>query len=321
MISALASADAQIWLAILVKTVAYLATLVAAGSVVIYLTLGALTEQGRSSLRRIAAVAALAAAGLSLLRIPLRASFLMGGTVEGAVDPMMLRIVAESPLGASVIVRLGGLALILAVFLPGRGARWVALAGALVTCASFALRGHTLGEPRLLLGALVTVHAIGLAFWIGAFAPLTRAVRCDPPAVAGALVHEFGAKALWVVATLVAAGALTLVLLGAATPAALATPYGQAFLIKLGLFAGVLALAGLNKTRLTPALQAAAPDAARRLRRSIGMESVLVLAVLATTAALTTLTSPPSEQARSASQTTPTHDSAIHVSGDLSWPS
>ncbi|MFC3613005.1 CopD family protein [Lutimaribacter marinistellae] len=300
MIAALASADAVIWIAILVKTLAYAATLIAAGSVLVLLWLRELTADARAALRRAAVLGAIAAALLSALRLPVRASFLMGGALDGAVDPMMLGIVAESPLGASLIVRLVGLALILSVLLPWRTARWLAAAGAILACASFAMRGHALGDPRLLLGALVTVHIAGLAFWIGSFAPLSRAARRETPEKAGALAHEFGTKALWVVALLVAAGILTLVLLGAATPDALFSPYGQAFLLKLALFAGVLALAALNKLRLTPDLFKAMPGAAQRMRRSIAVESVLVAAILATTAALTTLTSPPSEQAMGA---------------------
>ncbi|MEX5728641.1 putative copper resistance protein D [Rhodovulum iodosum] len=319
MLAALASADAVTWISILVKTLAYAATLVAAGSVLVWLALRELSADGRASLLRMAVVAALAAAVLSVLRVPLRASFLMGGTFDGAVDPMMLGIVFDSPLGTSVTVRLIGLALILAIVLPLRGARWIALTGALMACASFALRGHALGEPRLLLGALVTAHIVGLAFWLGAFAPMSRAARTEAPPIAAALVHEFGTKALWVVSALVAAGAVTLVLLGAADPAALTTPYGQAFLVKLALFAGVLGLAALNKVRLTPALQSAATGAAQRLRRSIAAESVLILAILATTAALTTVTSLPSEQARVAPQQPKTVQAVAHASGDFPW--
>ena len=297
--SALASADAVTWLSIILKTLTYATTLVAVGSVFVAVGLRELSPDGRAALGRMALLAAILAAALSVLRIPVRASFLMGGTLDGAMDPMMLAIVAESPLGTSVMVRLAGLALILAILLPVRAAKWIALVGAVVTCASFALRGHALNDPRVPLSVLVTLHIAGLAFWIGAFAPLSRAAKREPPGTAAALSHEFGTKALWVVAALVAAGAATLALLGAARPGAISTPYGQAFLVKLGLFAGVLALAALNKLWLTPGLQAGARGAGRRLRASIGVESLLIVAILAATATLTTTTSPPSEAARS----------------------
>lgn len=300
MIATLASVGTHVWLSVLIKAFAYAATLVASGSVLALVGLRELTVDGQSSLRSLAAIAALAAALLSVLRVPVRASFLVGGSLDGAVDPMMLGMVADSPLGASVVVRLVGLALILTILLPVPGAKWVALAGATITCASFALRGHALGDPRLLLGTLVTVHILGLAFWIGGFAPLARAARCENAKKAGAVAHEFGTRALWVVGALVAAGAATLILLDAATPAALASPYGQAFVVKLALFAGALGFAALNKMWLTPDLLSAMPGAARRLRRSIGLEGAVIATILLTTAALTTATSPPAERVHTA---------------------
>lgn len=157
-----------------------------------------------------------------------------------------------------------------------------------------ALRGHALSEPQLILGVLITLHILCLAFWVGAFVPLARAARLDSPARAGALAHEFGRRALWAVALVVFAGVITLALLGAATPSALSSPYGQMFAVKLILFAGVLSLAAVNKLTLTPALRASNPGAGARLRSSIGVEAGLVAGILLTTAALTTLSAPPS---------------------------
>lgn len=293
MIAAAASADALTWLSIIVKAMTYAATLIATGGALVIVALKDLSQDGHAALRRSVVAAAVAAAVLSLLRLPLRAGFLMGGTLEGALDPMMLGMVAESPLGTSVALRLAGLALLLAILLPGRVGAWVAVFGAGLACVSFALRGHALGDPRLLLGTLVSVHTLGLAFWVGALAPLARAAQRETPALAGALADDFGTMALWIVGALVVAGAITLGLLGAARPAALATAYGQMFAVKLALFACVLWLAALNKLRLTPALRAAAPGAATRLRRSIVLEAGLIGLILVVTSALTTLSSPP----------------------------
>lgn len=293
MLTALASADAVTWLSIAVKALAYAATLGAVGSVLVLALLREVSAGGRRALRLTAALSALAAAVFTALRLPVRASFLVGGTWDGAMDPMILGMVAESPLGTSATVRMAGLALMLCVLLRARAGLWLALLGAVLASASFALRGHALGSPQIILGALVTVHILCLAFWVGAFAPLARAARSDSPADAGALAHAFGARALWAVGLVVLAGGITLALLGAATPSALSSPYGQMFAIKLVLFAGVLALAAANKLALTPALRAARPGAGARLRRSIGVEAGLVAGILVTTATLTTLSSPP----------------------------
>lgn len=293
MLAALTSADAVTWLSICVKTLAYAATLSAIGSVLVLVALRELSEHGRAALRLTAVASVLAAALFSALRLPVRASFLMGGSWDGATDPMILGMVADSPLGTSVALRLVGLALMLAVFWRARAGLVLAVMGACIASASFALRGHALGEPQIILGPLITLHILCLAFWVGGFAPLARAARLDPPERAGALAHEFGRHALWAVGLVVLAGGITLALLGAATPSALSSPYGQMFAVKLVLFAGVLALAAVNKLTLTPALLAGTPGAGARLRRSIGVEAALVAGILVTTAALTTLSAPP----------------------------
>jgi putative copper resistance protein D len=293
MLAALTSADAVTWLSIAVKALAYAATLSAIGSVLVLVALRELSEDGRAALRRTAVLSALAAAVFTALRLPVRASFLMGGTLDGATDPMILGMVADSPVGTSAALRLVGLALILAVLWRARTGLVLALMGACIAAASFALRGHALSEPQMILGVLITLHILCLAFWVGAFAPLARAARLDAPAQAGALALEFGRRALWAVGLVVLAGAITLGLLGAATPSAVSSPYGQMFAVKLVLFVGVLALAAVNKLTLTPALRASNPGAGARLRRSICVDAGLVAGILVTTAALTTLSAPP----------------------------
>ena len=276
---------------ILVKAGVYLASLAAAGSVLALLGLARLDRDTVGAVRRLAVAGAVAAALLSALRIPVRASFLMGGSFSGAIDPAILGMVADSPLGTSLAVRLAGLALICLLVVDRPAARRAAGLGAMLACASFALRGHALEEPRLVLAALVTLHLMGLAFWVGVFMPLHRLIRTDPE-TAGALAEEFGRKAVRVVVALVAAGAALLVLLTGDPIAALASPYGQLLAVKLCLFAPLLGLAAVNKLRLTPALRAGDTTAGLRLRRSIRMEILAVLAILVTTATLTTAASP-----------------------------
>lgn len=293
LLNSLATGDGLTWLAIIVKTMAYASTLVASGSVLFALAIGPLPTQECNALRRVAVISVFLAAISSAFRLPLRAAFLVGGTWDGALDPTILSIVAESPLGTSIAIRFVGLFLILAIVLPGRVAGWVAAIGALAAAASFAFRGHALEDPRVLLGVLITLHVLGLAFWIGGFAPLYRAADGSDSAVAGALAHAFGRKALWVVGALFVAGVLTFALLAGGSLTVLSTPYGQFFVIKLALFLVIMALAAWNRILLTPALLHAKPYAATRLRRSIGVEASLITAVLLTTAVLTTITAPP----------------------------
>jgi putative copper resistance protein D len=290
-LSALAAADALTWAAICVKALVYATTLVSLGSVLCLVSLRSLPASEQRALRQTAIFCAVAAALLSVLRLPLRASFLMGGTWQGAVDPMLLSMVAESPLGVSIALRLVGLGLICALAVPGASGRWLAVLGTCVVAASFAFRGHALGDPRLVLGGLITIHILGLAFWVGAFAPLYRLARGGGD-MAGTLAHEFGQKAVWVVGALSLAGGATLWVLTGNLLTALFTPYGQFFMVKLGLFLAVFGLAAWNKLRLTPALERVDAGAGMKLRRSIQLEAALIGAILLTTATLTTISAP-----------------------------
>ncbi|MDK3073818.1 hypothetical protein QO034_11905 [Sedimentitalea sp. JM2-8] len=92
-----------------------------------------------------------------------------------------------------------------------------------------------------------------------------------------------------------------------------------AFLVKPMLLVSASGRAALDKLRLTTAMQDAAPVVARRLRRSFGVESVLTPAIPATTAALTTVTSSPSENTRIAAQQPKTVQLTAHASGDVPW--
>ena len=224
--------------------------------------------------------------------VPMGAIYLAGGSWSGATDTALVGMVAASPVGESLLVRLAGLAAIAVFFFSVRVPGFVALAGACVVCASFAFRGHVLAEPRVLLGALVTAHLMGLAYWVGGFAPLHRLAGHGDPVHAGRAAAEFGRRALWIVPALAVAGGGLLVLLAGNPLDALATLYGRLFVVKVAIFLLLLGLAGFNKLRLTPALLAGDAGVAVRLRRSIGLEFAAVLAILATTATLTTIASP-----------------------------
>ena len=276
---------------ILVKAGAGLASLVAAGSVLALLGLSRLDGPPALAVRRLAVAVAVIAALVSALRIPVRAAFLTGGSPSGAFDTLILGMVSGSPLGESLWVRLAGLALICLLVTNRRSVRPAAGVGAVLVCASFALRGHALNDPRLVLAILVTIHVVGVAFWIGVLAPLHRLVRSGDEA-APALAGEFGTKAVWVVAALVLAGVGQVVLLTGDPLSALSTLYGTILLAKLALVVLLLGFAALNKLHLTASLRAGHPRARSRLLWSIRAEAALVTAILVTTATLTTVASP-----------------------------
>lgn len=290
LLDVLGSVDELTFVSIFVKTLVYSTTLVAAGSALVIVSLKSIDSATKKRLRWLAVGSAVLAALLSVLRILVRASFLDGGTWAGAIDPVLVQLVIDSPLGTSVALRLAGLFLLLALVFSGRTPEWISAAGAAVVCASFAFRGHALEDPRVLLGLLVSVHLLGLAFWIGALWPLHRLSARS--AQVGVVASEFGGKAVWVVGLLAVAGVVALVVLTGGTLAALETAYGQFFAVKLLVFTSVLGFAAWNKFRLTPMLLAGDKHAGKGLRVSIRIESLLIAAALFVTAALTTLSSP-----------------------------
>ena len=70
--------------------------------------------------------------------------------------------------------------------------------------------------------------------------------------------------------------------------ALIGTGYGWALIIKVLLVGGLLGLAAANKLRFIPALRSGDPVAAKHLSNSLSGEWLFILAVLSTTAVLTT---------------------------------
>ena len=286
----LAPVDGLALLAIAAKAAGYGAALLAMGGVLFAAAFRRLAAPDVLRLaRRLAVAAALAGLAVLAARFGIRAARISGMGWAGAVDPMMLGFVWQSPLGAAAIWRGLGEAAVLAVLLPGAGV-WVALGGALAVAVSYAQVGHSLGEPRAALAGLLVVHLLAVAFWVGALAPLRRAARGPEGA---ALLHRFGTVAAGAVGLLVVAGTGLAWLLAGGPSALLGTAYGLGLLAKVAVVAGLLGLAALNKWRLVPALASGAPHAPAVLRRSIAVEAAAVTAILLATAAITTMTTPP----------------------------
>ena len=281
---------------ILAKAAGYAAALLAMGGVTFLAVFRAELAAGAAGaalvrdLRRLTAAAAAAGLLVLALRFGIRAARLSGIGVPGMADPVMLGIVGDGPLGDAAVWRAAGLALILLVLAPGRGSAAASLLGALAVTVSYTRVGHSLGEPRWALGALLAVHLLAAAFWVGALWPLRRAAGSPG---AAALLHRFGVLAAGAVGLLVAAGASFAWLVTGDLGALPGTAYGWTLMAKLALVAALLGLAALNKLRLTPALVRGDPGAPAKLRRSIGWEMALVALILLATAALTTITTPP----------------------------
>lgn len=278
---------------ILVKTVAYAATLGAAGAVFFLrysATLIASADRlrirnvvlGLSTLSVFAGVAQIMASAGS-----------MSGEAAGMWDGSLLHMVWQAGAGRANAIRAIGLLLATLVVWSDRPS-WPALFGAVTAASSFAWTGHAYSLnpdvfPMLLLG----VHLLGVAFWLGALAPLLIVARGgDLPRIA-ATAARFGAAALFMVGGLMAAGVSLLWMLLGGFTALWDSTYGRFVTCKLALVACLLCLAAFNKLRLTPRLRAGDIRAVRSLRTSIRLELLLGVSILAVTAAFTTITGPP----------------------------
>jgi putative copper resistance protein D len=288
----------EIWLAwqdldefslwsILAKSLAYWTTLLAAGSALNLLWLRETAPQTISLLRWFGPTCATFAILLNSTLIPLQASYLMGEW-SAVQDPMMLQVAWESPLGDSLLLRGIGLLLLLVIIRPNSLALGISTIGCGLVALSFAFQGHTISEPRWLLVALITVHLLGLIFWIGGFVPLMwLAKRKDT--VTGAAARQFGKISIWNVLLLALAGAELLWLLTEGNWNVIRTAYGQLFAFKLLGFLGLLGLAALNKLFLTPALLRGEVRAFMLLRLSVTLEMSVAVIIFLLTATLTTV--------------------------------
>ncbi|MEE1609873.1 copper resistance CopC/CopD family protein [Microvirga sp. CF3016] len=162
---------------------------------------------------------------------------------------------------------------------------WQNRCGSLVALAgvglSLALSGHaSSAQPQWITRPAVFLHAVGVAYWIGALFPLVFVIR-QAPAQAFPVVRRFSTGALAAVAALTVAG-LILAAVQVETPTNLiGTSYGRILLIKTALVAGLLGLAAVNRRWLTLGLARLDGSGGKWLIRSVAAELVLATAILA----------------------------------------
>ena len=286
----LAPIEALGLLAIVAKATGYAAALLAMGGALFLVSFPDAPEASRRLARKIAILAVLLGLAILAVRFGIRAARISGMGFQGAIDPMMLGFVWESPLGTTAVLRSIGLVMVLGLLFRGVIGTGAGLFGALLIAASYTFVGHSLGDPRWALAGLLTVHLLAAAFWVGALAPLHSAAA--HPAGAD-LLHRFGHVASITVAILVLVGVTFAWLMVGSFTGLITTAYGWTLLAKVAVVSGLLGLAALNKLRFVPALAQAQPNATRHLRRSIGFEALAVGIILIATATLTSVTTPP----------------------------
>lgn len=191
----------------------------------------------------------------------------------------------------SALLRLDGLALLLAAAAWQWSLPVLGPLGAVMVTASFAFTGHTAPWDSLWLSGLLVLHLLAIAFWAGAFWPLLVATRHPDRNGVAQLMIAFSGVATVIVPLLVGAGLVMAWRLVGSWSALVTTAYGLTLSAKILIVAGMLGLAALNKWRFVPALRQGA-DASERLRRSILGEAALAGAVFVATAVLTSVPPP-----------------------------
>lgn len=117
-----------------------------------------------------------------------------------------------------------------------------------------------------------------MAFWAGSLLPLLFHLRANGRESA-AVLGRFSAVIPHALLPLVVAGALLIVIQVDKPADVFTTDYGRLLAIKLVLVALLLALAVVNRFRLTPLMKTQPGEASRLLRRTVGAELLLVVIV------------------------------------------
>jgi len=253
----------------------------------------------------------LAATGFVLSGIGMLAlvASMMGSTIW-AVDGQVLRaIISESAIGSAWTVRMAAFAIATVsalVINRSSTARYVVLASTSIAIATLVWNGHAGGTEGWVGHAhrlSDIVHMLASAVWIGGiaafawmfFRPLGAQSR-EHLSIAHRALERFSLIGTLAVGAIAATGIFNgIAIVGVPHFTRLPlSDYGKLLIVKLLLFFVMLGLAGLNRWRLTPALEIAIDSgnpvaAINSLRRSLIAETGAAFAILALVAWLGTL--------------------------------
>jgi len=176
--------------------------------------------------------------------------------------------------------------------------RWIGLVSSAALVASLAWAGHGAAAEDVPWDGLHlpadVLHLLATGAWLGALVPLVMLLavtRRDGSqaglSVARVATLRFSTLGITCVATLLVTGLVNTWFLSGTIPALVGTLYGQLLLVKVLLFTAMVAIASVNRQRLTPYLERVAGEASGRLRavqklgRNALFEASLGLFVLA----------------------------------------
>ena len=310
---------------VLVRAVHFAACTVAMGTVAFAIL--AASAAGRAGLvdhgaleRRFRSLtlAALAVAGLfcalwlvliarNILDVPLEAVLDDNGLASVALDTRFGRIA-----GLRIVLVLAAAALVV-----WKGPRWPALVAVTALMASIVFTGHAgagTGTSGLIHTISDVVHLTAAGVWLGALPALAWLVLWSRGApargtVAVEVTRRFSTLALIAVVLVALSGIVNTVILVGLPSDPFATTYARALVLKVGLFAAMLALAAVNRFGLTPALPR--PGALGALAGTALAETALGLGVILIVGLLGTL--PPAAHVHTSSAAIKRDAAFVHV--------
>jgi copper resistance protein D len=279
-------------LSVALRAVSYVLLLQAAGIALFLALWGRKLSISADAVRRLALVSAVLGLATLIAQFALEAAR-MAGDLTGLWDLSLQKTAFHSGQGEALGVRVLSL-LLIAVALRRRSDIAVVtnVIGATLAVTSFLFMGHTSVHPqRAVLGPILAVHLLIVAFWFGALPALYLASRREAPARTAEVINEFSARAVWLVPFIFLTGLGTACLL---VPrwSVFGQPYGELLMVKVGGFATLMGFAALNKWRLGPAVATGDDRALRTFRASLAAEYVLIAGVITATTAMTTFFSP-----------------------------
>jgi copper transport protein len=179
-----------------------------------------------------------------------------------------------------------------------------------------ALAGHAAAPSSLRWLNLASqwLHLLAVAIWIGGLAWLVAGIAGAPrPALAQA-ARRFSSLAAWSLAAVALTGVQRAVAEVGGWRGLLGTAFGRALDVKLGLFAALVVLGGVNHFQVVPSLAGgSAAGRPARLRRTGRGELVVASGVLLAAAVLSQL--PPGAEAAPMGPAAPRSPASVETSG------
>lgn len=170
----------------------------------------------------------------------------------------------------------------------------VALIVAASYLATLAGAGHAAaaadGAVRIVHVGADALHLLAAGGWLGALPALVRCLAVSPShSTTARLARRFSVLGIVCVGVLIASGIVNSLYLVGSFAALFGTPYGKLLVVKLALFAALLAIAAINRWRLTPHLADDDATARAALRRNAMVEIAGGIGIVTIVGALGTM--------------------------------